>query len=73
MPETDFSLDQNISRIRAIVEEMQKGITDFDRQIILFKEAADLIQQCQAYLGQAELEVETLINGTWKKLNPEEE
>lgn len=73
MSETDFSLDQNISRIRAIVEEMQKGITDFDRQILLFKEAADLIQQCQAYLGQAELEVETLINGTWKKLNPEEE
>jgi exodeoxyribonuclease VII small subunit len=63
-----FSLDTNITRIRAIVEEMQKGITDFDKQVALFKEAAALIKECQAYLHTAELEVEQLVNDAWKPL-----
>lgn len=63
-----FSLDTNITRIRTIVEEMQKGITDFDKQVALFKEAATLIKECQAYLHTAELEVEQLVNDAWKPL-----
>ena len=56
-----FSLDTKITRIRTIVEEMQRGVTDFDRQVSLFKEASELIQSCKKYLENAELEVKTLI------------
>lgn len=66
-----FSLDTNITRIRTIVEEMQKGITDFDKQVLLFKEAAGLIKECQTYLHTAELEVEQLVNQEWKPFDSE--
>ncbi len=61
-----FSLDTKITRIRTIVEEMQKGVTDFDRQVSLFKEASELIKSCKEYLKNAETEVQVLINGEWQ-------
>ena len=60
-----FSLDTKITRIRTIVEEMQKGVTDFDRQVHLFKEASELIQSCKKYLEKAELEVQALLDDEW--------
>lgn len=62
------SLDNDIIRIRAIVEEMQKGISDFDKQVELFKEASALIKACQNYLNQSEIEIKQLIGEEEKDL-----
>lgn len=62
------SLDSDIIRIRAIVEEMQKGISDFDKQVELFKEASALIKACQNYLNQSEIEIKQLIGEEEKDL-----
>jgi exodeoxyribonuclease VII small subunit len=59
----DFSLDQKLARIRAIVEEMQKGVIEFDKQVALFREGSTLIKECQAFLHHADLEVRQLIDG----------
>ena len=61
-----FSLDTQIQRIRAIVEEMQKGVTDFDRQVALFKEGTQLIKACNQYLQQSELDIQQLIDNELK-------
>lgn len=62
------SLDTDIMRIRTIVEEMQKGISDFDKQVALFKEASELIKACQTYLNQSEIEIKQLIGEEEKDL-----
>lgn len=62
-----FSLDTQIQRIRAIVEEMQKGVTDFDRQVALFKEGTQLIKACNQYLQQSELDIQQLIDNELKE------
>lgn len=62
------SLDTDIIRIRAIVEEMQKGISDFDKQVELFKEASALIKACQNYLNESEIEIKQLIGDEEKAL-----
>lgn len=59
----NFSLEANIQRIRVIVEEMQKGVSDFDRQIALFKEGMALVKSCQEYLNTSEMEIQQLLNG----------
>ena len=61
-----FSLDQKLARIREIVGEMQKGITDFDKQVQLFKEGTALIRECQQYLNDSEIEIKQLIDGEEK-------
>lgn len=59
----NFSLEANIQRIRVIVEEMQKGVSDFDKQVELFKEGTALVKACQDYLNTSEMEIQQLLNG----------
>jgi len=57
----EFSLENSLAEIRSIVEQMQSGVSDFDKQIELFKKGNKLIKACQNYLNEAELEVKQLI------------
>lgn len=66
MKEEKFSLEENLEALRVLVEKMQKGMSDFDQQVALFKEGSQLIKSCRDYLNGAELEIQQLINGEEK-------
>ncbi|MEZ4827527.1 MAG: exodeoxyribonuclease VII small subunit [Bacteroidia bacterium] len=59
-----FSLEDKLAEIRALVEKMQKGISDFDQQVTLFKKGNELIESCRKYLEAAEMEIEKLMEET---------
>ena len=61
--EKEFSLEEKLAEIRKIVEQMQRGVEDFDKQVKLFKEGKAMIQQCQQYLDSSEMEIKKLVNG----------
>ncbi|MDP5171222.1 MAG: exodeoxyribonuclease VII small subunit [Bacteroidia bacterium] len=60
IPET-FSLEEKLENLRKILEQMQKGMSDFDRQMALFKQGQLLISECRQYLDKAELQVDQLL------------
>ncbi len=61
--EQTFSLEEKLAEIRSIVDQMQRGVEDFDKQVALFKSGRELIQQCQKYLDESEMEIKQLVNG----------
>ena len=61
--ESKFSLEEKLTQIRDLVEKMQKGVSDFDKQVELFKQGNDLIKECREYLDASELKIEELIKG----------
>ena len=61
--ESKFSLEEKLTEIRELVEKMQKGVSDFDKQVELFKRGNDLIKECREYLDVSELKIEELIKG----------
>jgi exodeoxyribonuclease VII small subunit len=58
-----FSLEATLTEIRKIVEQMQRGVEDFDTQVTLFKTGRQLIQDCQQYLDKSEMEIKKLVDG----------
>ncbi|MEM6261836.1 MAG: exodeoxyribonuclease VII small subunit [Bacteroidota bacterium] len=58
---TEFSLEEKLAEIRSLVDEMQKGVVDFDRHLHLFSRGRTLIKECREHLNEAELEVKQLI------------
>ena len=40
---------------------MQRGVSDFDQQVDLFKQGNQLIKECREYLDKSELKIEQLI------------
>lgn len=58
-----FSLEATLTEIKGIVDQMQRGVEDFDKQVDLFKEGRGLIQQCRQYLDESELEIKKLVDG----------
>lgn len=61
--EETFSLEKKLTEIRALVEKMQKGITDFDEQVALFRQGNDMIEECRKYLDASELKIRKLVEG----------
>jgi exodeoxyribonuclease VII small subunit len=71
MPEpTEFSLEDKLSALRKLVEQMQKGVSDFDQQVLLFRQGQALVEECRAYLDDAELQVQQLIDGSYQDMPP---
>ena len=62
----EFSLEKTLAELRQLVEQMQKGVSDFDQQVLMFQQGQALIEQCRKYLDGAELQVEQLIEGKYK-------
>ncbi|MEZ4851848.1 MAG: exodeoxyribonuclease VII small subunit [Bacteroidia bacterium] len=56
-----FSLEKKLEEIRQLVEKMQRGVSDFDQQVDLFKQGNQLIKECREYLDKSELKIEQLI------------
>ena len=73
MEKEKFSLEEKLEELRILVEKMQKGISDFDKQVALFKQGSLLIKECREYLNGAELEIQQLINGELKSFDSSEE
>lgn len=72
MDKEKFSLEEKLEALRTLVEKMQKGISDFDQQVALFKEGNALIKECRGYLNGAELEIKQLIKGELKPFDSSE-
>ena len=58
-----FSLEETLSQLRKLVDDMQKGVGDFDQQIALFQKGQTLIKASREYLDKSELQVQQLIGG----------
>ncbi len=66
MEEEKFSLENKLAEIRGIVDQMQKGVSDFDQQVALFEKGSRYTKDCQEYLDKAELKIKQLIDGKLK-------
>ncbi|MEL6632957.1 MAG: exodeoxyribonuclease VII small subunit [Bacteroidota bacterium] len=64
--EEAFSLEKNLQHLRTLIEEMQKGISDFDKQLKMFQEGQEIIKACRTYLDGTELTVKQLIEGEFQ-------
>lgn len=70
--EKEFSLEKKLEAIREILEQMQRGVSDFDKQTALFKSGKQLIHECRTYLEVSELEIKKLVDGKLEDFSPEE-
>ena len=70
--EEKFSLEDKLREIQLLLERMQKGISDFDKQVEMFKSGTKLIEQCRTYLDGAELQIQQLIDGKAEDLEIED-
>lgn len=70
MSETkEFSLEKSLQEIRDILDKMQKGISDFDEQMALFKRGNELVEECRKYLESAEMTIQQLVDGELKDMD----
>ncbi len=60
MTNTPFSYEDAIAELRQIVQQLQQGQVNMDQLAQQARRAAELIQQCQAYLRRVEDEVDAL-------------
>lgn len=66
--EKEFSLEDSLQHIREILDKMQRGVSDFDKQMALFKEGNQLIKDSRTYLDGAEMTIKQLVDGELKDL-----
>jgi exodeoxyribonuclease VII small subunit len=55
-----MKLEESLAELKSVVEQMQRGSGDFDKQVALYKQGKSLVQSCLAFLDQAEMEVNLL-------------
>ncbi len=63
MGQEKFSLEDRLTEIRKIIDQMQKGVSDFDQQVALFQAGSSMIKECREYLDASELQIKQLIDG----------
>jgi exodeoxyribonuclease VII small subunit len=72
MDESPFSLEQQLQDLRELVENMQKGLANFDEQVSLFQQGTQMIEDCRKHLDKTEMQVQQLIDGTLQEGLPED-
>lgn len=68
MGQEKFSLEDRLTEVRKIIDQMQKGISDFDQQVALFQAGSSMIKECREYLDTSELQIKQLIDGKEKSV-----
>ena len=58
MSEAPQTFEAKLTRIEAIVKELEGGQPDLDRQLALYREGKTLERECDALLKNAEKELE---------------
>lgn len=61
MGETSQTFEQSITRLDAIVKQMEQGNVPLEQALALFKEGIELVQKCSGMLDSAELQVVRLM------------
>jgi exodeoxyribonuclease VII small subunit len=61
MGETSQTFEQSITRLDAIVKQMEQGNVPLEQALALFKEGTELVQKCSGMLDSAELQVVRLM------------
>ena len=56
------SFEQKVSRLEAIVKELESGTPDLDRAVALFREGKTLARACEALLQGAQEQIERAMN-----------
>ncbi len=64
----NFSYEENIKRIKEIVDNLQKGNGGFENSVEMFKEGMTLVKSCQKYLNESELIIKQVINNEEKDI-----
>jgi len=61
MSEKSQTFEQSITRLDAIVKQMEQGNVPLEQALSLFKEGTELVQKCSKMLDEAELQVVKLM------------
>jgi len=61
MGETSQTFEQSITRLDAIVKQMEQGNVPLEQALALFKEGTELVQKGSGMLDSAELQVVRLM------------
>ena len=59
---TNDNFEAKLQRIKTVADQLQREELSLDQSMALFAEADELIQACRAFLEEASLQVEHLIN-----------
>ncbi|MEM6348095.1 MAG: exodeoxyribonuclease VII small subunit [Bacteroidota bacterium] len=68
MSQEKFSLEDKLTEIRKLIDQMQKGVSDFDQQVALYQAGSAMIKECREYLDASELQIKQLIDGEEKSV-----
>jgi exodeoxyribonuclease VII small subunit len=66
---TNDSFEAKLLRIKAVADQLQREELSLDQSMALFSEADQLIKACRAFLEEASLQVEHLINPASGKMD----
>lgn len=61
--------EAKLQRIKSVADQLQREELSLDQSMALFTEADELIKACRAFLEEASLQVEHLINPATGKNN----
>ena len=61
MVQKEVSFEENLEKLRRIVDGLESGDIPLKESMNKFKEGAEIIKQCYKELEEAELKVETLV------------
>lgn len=70
MEKKKLTFEQALSRLEAIVSEMENGTAELDSLLSLFEEGVALVKQCKKDLDSAERKVK-LVTGAGEESFPE--
>ena len=61
MAQKEFSFEENLGKLKKIVDGLESGDIPLKESMNKFREGAELIKQCYKELEDAELQVETIV------------
>ena len=63
------SIEQNLSKLENILEELENGELELDQALQKFEEGIKLSRQCQKTLEEAEMKIKILMDNELKDTN----
>jgi exodeoxyribonuclease VII small subunit len=63
------SIEQSLSKLENILEELENGELELDQALQKFEEGIKLSRQCQKTLEEAEMKIKILMDGELKDTN----
>ncbi len=58
-----FSLEEALKTLEAIVDQLESGSVSLDEAVALFEKGQQLVQQCETDLDAKELRIQQIVSG----------